>query len=421
MLKGRTSVGDPEIFYFRKNSAASTLNEDDVEKIDLSNYGYIHLTGILPALSEDTKKATFSLIKKAKKQGLFISFDPNLRPQLWKSQEEMIQTINELASYADLVLPGQAEGKILIGTDDEKEINDFYLQNGASICVTKCGSKGAYVSTKDGEGYMVEGYKVEKVVDTVGAGDGFATGVVTGLMEGLTLSEAVKRGTAIGAIQVMSYIANLFSLEIAMLAFALVNLIALALTIIYVPSMPVKEKMSYGSQLKILKDINLWWALIAVILLNGANFGVYSYLADYLERVSLLSTEFVSITLLIFGLANILGNVIAGRLLSQRPLSFVGIYPFLLTVLFLVMLFLGNMGFVIMGIVLIWGILVGCAANINQYWITRVASNVPDFANALFLVATNVGTCIAAFVCGIFIDEFGINNVVLGGILFTVF
>ena len=73
-----------------------------------------------------------------------------------------------------------------------------------------------------------------------------------------------------------------------------------------------------------------------------------------------------------------------------------------------------------MGIVLIWGILVGCAANINQYWITRVASNVPDFANALFLVATNVGTCIAAFVCGIFIDEFGINNVVLGGILFTV-
>lgn len=229
----------------------------------------------------------------------------------------------------------------------------------------------------------------------------------------------VSAGMVLG-VPVMSYIANLFSLEIAMLAFALVNLIALALTIIYVPSMPVKEKMSYGSQLKILKDINLWWALIAVILLNGANFGVYGYLADYLERVSLLSTEFVSITLLIFGLANILGNVIAGRLLSQRPLSFVGIYPFLLTVLFLVMLFLGNMGFVIMGIVLIWGILVGCAANINQYWITRVASNVPDFANALFLVATNVGTCIAAFVCGIFIDEFGINNVVLGGILFTV-
>ena len=66
----------------------------------------------------------------------------------------------------------------------------------------------------------------------------------------------VSAGMVLGVL-VMSYIANLFSLEIAMMAFALVNLIALALTIIYVPSMPVKEKMSYGSQLKILKDINL--------------------------------------------------------------------------------------------------------------------------------------------------------------------
>ena len=116
----------------------------------------------------------------------------------------MKTTINKLASYADLVLPGQAEGKILMGSDDEKVINKFYLENGASICVTKCGSKGAYVSTKDNENYMVNGYKVEKVVDTVGAGDGFATGVVTGLMEGLPLKDAVKRATAIGAIQVMS-------------------------------------------------------------------------------------------------------------------------------------------------------------------------------------------------------------------------
>ena len=204
MLKGRTSIGDPDIFYFRKNSAASTLTEDDVDKIDIEKYSLIHLTGILTALSEDTRKATFHLMKKAKAKLLFISFDPNLRPQLWESEEQMKTTINKLASYADLVLPGQAEGKILMGSDDEKVINKFYLENGASICVTKCGSKGAYVSTKDNENYMVNGYKVEKVVDTVGAGDGFATGVVTGLMEGLPLKEAVKRATAIVAIQVMS-------------------------------------------------------------------------------------------------------------------------------------------------------------------------------------------------------------------------
>ena len=142
MLKGRTNVGDPDIFYFRKNSAASTLNITDINKICLKSYSHIHFTGITPALSSTAKEATIALMKKAHQEGLFISFDPNLRPQLWTTQDEMISTINELASYADLVLPGIAEGKILVGTDDAQSINTFYIKNGASICVTNVVVKG---------------------------------------------------------------------------------------------------------------------------------------------------------------------------------------------------------------------------------------------------------------------------------------
>ena len=69
--------------------------------------------------------------------------------------------------------------------------------------IIKDGSKGAYVQTAD-ENYDVAGYKVEKVVDTVGAGDGFAVGVLSGILEGLDLKDSVKRGNAIGAIQVMN-------------------------------------------------------------------------------------------------------------------------------------------------------------------------------------------------------------------------
>lgn len=203
MLKGRVSKGDPDIFYFRSGSAASTLSNDDVDKIDMSEYGYIHLTGILPALSKDSREAVYALFKKARSAGLMISFDPNLRPQLWSSKEVMCSTINDMASMADIVLPGTAEGKILMGSDDPQAINDFYLHNGAKIVVTKCGADGAFIS--DGkDNYMVKGYKAKKVVDTVGAGDGFAVGVITGLMEGMSVREAVKRGNAIGAIQVMS-------------------------------------------------------------------------------------------------------------------------------------------------------------------------------------------------------------------------
>lgn len=203
MLKGRTSKGDPDIFYFRKGSAASTLSAKDVKDIDFSAYSHIHLTGILPALSEETRGAVYLLFDKARQAGLTISFDPNLRPQLWPTQQMMMATINDLASMADIVLPGTAEGKILMGSDDPKEINAFYRRNGSKIVVTKCGAEGAYVTTETDE-YMVPGFKVDKVIDTVGAGDGFAAGIITGLMENLSLKEAVSRANAIGAIQVMS-------------------------------------------------------------------------------------------------------------------------------------------------------------------------------------------------------------------------
>lgn len=200
MLKSKVSKGDPEIFYFRKGSAASTLDASDVEKIDFSKFDYVHLTGIFPALTDSTRAAMMALIKKAKDLGLFISFDPNLRPQLWPSQEVMVKTLNELASYADLVLPGCGEGKILCGSEDPSKINDFYRSLGARMVVTKLGPDGALVREGDNE-YKVPGFIIDKVVDTVGAGDGFACGVITGLMEGLSLEKAVERGAAIGAIQ----------------------------------------------------------------------------------------------------------------------------------------------------------------------------------------------------------------------------
>lgn len=200
MLKSKVSKGDPEIFYFRKGSAASTLDASDVEKIDFSKFDYVHLTGIFPALTDSTRAAMMDLIKKAKELGLFISFDPNLRPQLWPSQEVMVKTLNELASYADLVLPGCGEGKILCGSEDPSKINDFYRSLGARMVVTKLGPDGALVREGDNE-YKVPGFIIDKVVDTVGAGDGFACGVITGLMEGLSLEKAVERGAAIGAIQ----------------------------------------------------------------------------------------------------------------------------------------------------------------------------------------------------------------------------
>lgn len=201
MLKSKVRKGDPEIFYFRKGSAASALSRADVERIDFSGYDFLHLTGIFPALSEATRAAAFYLMEKARACGLTISFDPNLRPQLWPSQEAMVQTLNQLAALADYVLPGEAEGEILCGTRDPESIGAFYLELGAKAVVIKLGDRGAYLMT-GGAQQMVPGFPVKQVVDTVGAGDGFAAGLLSALIEEKSLYEAVCRGNAVGAIQV---------------------------------------------------------------------------------------------------------------------------------------------------------------------------------------------------------------------------
>ena len=83
-------------------------------------------------------------MQKARAQGLFISFDPNLRPSLWPSEAVMRDTLNELAFMADLVLPGIGEGEILTGSREPSKIAAFYRENGVKTVIIKTGKYGAY-------------------------------------------------------------------------------------------------------------------------------------------------------------------------------------------------------------------------------------------------------------------------------------
>lgn len=205
-LKELISQGDPQTYNFRRNSAAAHLSPDKIDQIDFSEVKMVHLSGIFPAISDQAEQTFRYFAKTVVERGIRTTFDPNLRPALWASSEKMIQTINDLAKYGEIILPGINEGEILVGTRDPEKIADFYLNNSdlTQTIVVKLGAAGAYVKNKNGSSYVVEGFHVEKVVDTVGAGDGFALGLITGLLEGLSVEQAVIRANAVGALQVQT-------------------------------------------------------------------------------------------------------------------------------------------------------------------------------------------------------------------------
>ena len=199
MLKSLAGAGlDPQIEYFRKGSAASHMGPQDAAGAYAAAARHLHLTGICPALSPALRELVFELARQARAQGRSVSFDPNLRPRLWPSQQAMIDCLNDLATQADLVLPGLAEGRLLTGREEPQAIADFYLQRGAKQVIVKLGAQGAYFADHQSSG-IAPGLQVPLVVDTVGAGDGFAVGALSALLESLTLAQAAQRGNVIGA------------------------------------------------------------------------------------------------------------------------------------------------------------------------------------------------------------------------------
>ncbi|AVS91487.1 2-dehydro-3-deoxygluconokinase [Paracidovorax avenae] len=200
MLKSRSDDGsDPQVEYFRRGSAASAMGPQDLHRLAAVRARHLHLTGISPALSPGCRELVFETLRWARGQGMGISFDPNLRPRLWSSAEEMARTVNALAGLSDIVLPGVTEGRMLTGRDSAPDIARFYLDAGAGEVLVKLGAEGAWCACRSGTASHVPGFAVDKVIDTVGAGDGFAVGVVSARLEGLDLQAAARRANAIGA------------------------------------------------------------------------------------------------------------------------------------------------------------------------------------------------------------------------------
>lgn len=148
----------------------------------------------------------------------------------------------------------------------------------------------------------------------------------------------VSAGMVLG-VPVTSLIASETNFQIAMLFFAIVNVLVLIATIFLIPSIPVKERLSYGAQLSVLKKAITWNSIIAVTLINGAMFGFFSFMSDYLNNITGLSFKIISIMLFIYGGANIIGNLIAGRLLVKMPSKTIKTIPFFLIAVYVALFF----------------------------------------------------------------------------------
>ena len=176
--------GERDFSFYRTMTAdlyfkAEEFEDIEFEKGDVLEFGSVALS------TEITQNAHKNLIMKAKKAGALVCFDPNLRFNLWTSRDELRNTVNEFAKFADVIKVGKDELEFLTGK--ENGMHDI-MGDSVSVLLVTDGSKGAKAYVKNGKIFSSSGYKV-KAIDATGAGDSFFGAFIAGLMDAGARSE----------------------------------------------------------------------------------------------------------------------------------------------------------------------------------------------------------------------------------------
>ena len=235
---------------------------------------------------------------------------------------------------------------------------------------------------------------------------------VTKVFMGITV------GFALG-VPFTSYLAERFSLEAAFLFGASVNVCAFIGIFILLPSMPVKEKMSFGKQIGILRKPEIWINITTVVFIFAAMFSVYSYFAEYLARVTYMNGSLISIMLLIFGIMMIVGNHLFGVFLQKNIVYTVISFLIAYLMIYLLVYYFGSYFVPMIFMIFIWGIVHSGGLIVSQAWLLSEAKEAPEFGNSLFVSFSNLGITLGTSIGGWFISHLGIHQLIWSGFLFT--
>jgi 2-dehydro-3-deoxygluconokinase len=200
-FKDRSTVTDRELVYYRKGSAMSRIQPEQVDEEYIASARLLHITGVTLALSEDCRRSVYRALETAISHQVLVSFDPNYRPMLWSPQEAHAE-FQRVLPYVDILIPTIEEVPLVMPSIDamNRQALDMSMleQIGVKRIFVKQGANGASYWWEGATG-MVPPVHVVEVVDTVGAGDAFTAGVIAGTLEGLSPLATTRLANAVGA------------------------------------------------------------------------------------------------------------------------------------------------------------------------------------------------------------------------------
>ncbi len=188
--------------YARRGSAASHYDKEFLPLDAIANAKILHTSALTMAISESMRDAVLHACQHAKQNNTLVSFDTNLRLNLW-DLETARNAIEQLLPLVDIVFPSEDEATQLCGSEQQADAVNYFKQYDANIIAMTCGADGAYIYTADGTSRFPA--RPSQPVDSTGAGDSFAGAFLAHYLETGDIEHAGNCAAITAAITVSGY------------------------------------------------------------------------------------------------------------------------------------------------------------------------------------------------------------------------
>ena len=199
-LERGTEPRGTNVIYDRADASITTVDAAELDRSVLEAAEVFHTTGITPALSASTARATTDLLAAAGEAGLTRSFDLNYRSKLW-SPAEARESYESLFEQVDLLFAPIRDARSVLGYEGDAESVAYRLADDYDIetVVVTRGATGSLAYT-DGE-IVEQGVIDSATVDAIGTGDAFVGGVLAELIAGSGIDTALSYGAATASLK----------------------------------------------------------------------------------------------------------------------------------------------------------------------------------------------------------------------------
>lgn len=208
-----------KVIYDRAYSSISLAGPGDVDwNKAFDGVGWMHISGITPAISESLMELSIESVKEAKKRNITVSCDLNYRKNLWKYGKNAQEVMSEMANYCDVLIANEEDVQKSLGITIDVDVESGEIDNAKyevlgnkvlekypnakMIAITLRESKSAdtngwstCINNRE-KFYVSRHYDINDIIDRVGGGDSFAGGLIYGLNTYDTMEEALEFATA---------------------------------------------------------------------------------------------------------------------------------------------------------------------------------------------------------------------------------